>query len=225
MSKSKNSTQDYYPEKDVIDFFYMLKQYNITYLLIKNINNELPNNLQYNKDIDILVHPKDYNRYKYVMLSNDYKNLKHPYGIENGWMFLYALEVPTIFQNIKNGLLIDACSTLCTKSLNMNAWIPLDKEIQESIWKDKILNKNQLWYEMDKANLAVYLVTRAIFEKNFFSDMYKMEIKKIKSLYYEDYVVNKFEKIFFKFTPKLIYLLKNEEYDDILKEYISFAEY
>ena len=75
----------YYPESDIREFFDLLAQFNINYVLAHNIDNELPSKLEKGKDIDIIVEPSDYLCYQKVMLSHGYRRIMHPLGRENGW--------------------------------------------------------------------------------------------------------------------------------------------
>ena len=214
-----------YAENDVLDFFTKLNERNINYLLIKNIGEELPKKLKYGKDIDILVHPDCYAKYLALMPTWGFKEIVHPHGTKRGWQFLYGMESCHKFEHRQSGIQIDGYAQLATKSIGMNAWLPLDKSIQESVWRNKVWNKQFKWWQMDDKNLLVYLVTRSVFEKEKFSSVYIADIEKLLPLIDEKTVQDKFGKIFFKFAPHLTEMLKEHSLEEIRDTYISFADY
>ncbi len=220
----------FYSSSDVNDTFRMLHKYNINYILLHNIDNELPNKLKRGKDIDILVHPDCFDEFLKLMNILEYSELIHPHGKEAGWQFLYGMDTCHKFEHQKTGVQIDVYAQLATKSIDMDAWLPLDKSIQESVWRDKVWNDKYGWWQMDDKNLLVYLVTRSIFEKNEFTDGYIRAIEKLLYLLDDEKkdmadVTEKFHKIFFHFTPRLLKMLKDRDWKNIRKKYLSFDEY
>ncbi len=213
----------YIERKKIDNFFKMMNQSKIRYVLIKNIGNELPNQLKKNKDIDILVHPEDKRIFKILMKQNKYLRILHPYGKEQGWTFLYQMDECYMF--CKEGLYVDVCFQLCCKSLMPKSWIPLDASINISIWGNRYFDQRESWYVMDDQNLFVYLLVRCIFDKKEFSPKYIKEIDKYTFLTREQGTTEKLSKIFFKYTPHLLEKLDKKQYNQILQQYISFVGY
>lgn len=211
--------------KVINKFFLLLNDNNVKYILIKNINNELPFHLPVNKDIDILVHSDSVSLFEKVMHENKFLEIIHPKGRENGWLFLYNIPICKMYKHIKYGLEVDVSPVLCTKSVNMNAWLPLDRLINESIWENRIWDAENNWWIMDEYNLVVYLVVRSVFEKNRFEDNYIYEIEKRKDYLYSDECRKKLECVFFKFTDTLLKLINEKKYNDILHSYLNFCDY
>ena len=56
--------------KVIVDFFKMLNESNLNYVLIKNDDNILPNYLESENDIDFLIHPSDYEKLVEICISN-----------------------------------------------------------------------------------------------------------------------------------------------------------
>lgn len=214
----------YYKHDDIISFFTLLND-NVRYILIKNIDGELPDKLKVGKDIDIIVHPDDYAKYRTLMLKHEYKLIIHPKGSYVGWKYLYGMSAACMYEHKDNHLQVDAYDCLCTKSIMMNAWLPLDKKINDSIWKNKVWDAENKWWIMDDENMVIYLITRCVFEKGFFSEEYIHEIKKRKKQIYTESAKEKFYKIFFNFTPKLLELVEADEYEVIVSKYKSFMDY
>ena len=216
---------EYFEQSVIDDFFSLLNENHITYVLIKNIARELPARLKQGKDIDILVHVESLTAYHKLMHSHGYIEIIHPKGKEAGWKFLYGIHENSMRKHLKTGLEIDAYAELCTKSFAMNAWLPLDQCINYSIWKDKIWDETNHWWKMDDVNLVVYLLTRCIFEKGIFSESYIQEIEERKHLLQMESCVQRLEKIFFRFTPYLIEAVMSREYASLIGQYACFVGY
>ena len=120
-------------------FFKMLNDSWINYVLLKNDENRVPGSVNDGDDIDILIHPSDYEKYKDTLIHNGYQILL---GESKKYYFLYKLR-DDIFAN-KEDLYVHAYEKLsCVSFTNMGASkIPLDKNIQEYIWNHKHWDKN-----------------------------------------------------------------------------------
>ncbi len=211
--------------KDILDMFGILNAHKINYVLTKNIGDELPANLKIGKDIDLIVHPQHYTKLKYLMYIYGYDMILHPHGREVGWQFIYGAHENLFMINPSTNLIIDVYAELCTKSIAMNAWLPLDKIIQESVWANKVWDDVNKWRIMDDENMVIYLLTRSIFEKNGFSDAYIQEIEKRKRFLTNSTARQKLEKIFFKFTDTLIDKVNRGQYGDMFNSYVQFTDY
>ncbi|MBE8949444.1 MAG: hypothetical protein SR3Q1_02435 [Quinella sp. 3Q1] len=215
----------FYKAEDVRAMFQLLNDYEINYLLTKNIADELPDKLKLGKDIDLIVHIEDYEKFQAVLNHFGYKKIVHPHGKERGWFFMYGAHENLFMTNPATGLIVDAYAELCTKSIERNAWLPLDKIVQNSIWQNKVWDAANQWWIMDDENLVVYLLTRSVFEKNGFSDAYVREIEKRKNFLANPTARQKLEKIFFKFTDTLIEKVCAGRYAEILLSYLTFTDY
>lgn len=213
-------------DRSVIEeFFSLLNENHITYILIKNIAQELPSRLKQGKDIDILVHSDSLTAYHQLMDSHGYIEIIHPKGKEAGWSFLYGIHENSMRKHLKTGLEIDAYAELCTKSFAMNAWLPLDQSINSSIWEDRVWDAENHWWKMDDVNLIIYLLTRCIFEKGAFSESYIQEIEERRHLLETATCVQRLEKVFFRFTPNLIAAVMKSEYATVIERYKCFTDY
>jgi hypothetical protein len=215
----------FYSSESIDEFFSLLEQEKIRYVLIKNIKNELPEALKKGKDIDIVVHPEDYKLYQNVMARHHYIRLIHPEGRGAGWRFLYGMDENVKYQHLRTGIQVDAYAQLCTKSICMNAWLPLEKEINRAVWENKVWNDEKKWWEINEEVLILYLVTRSIFEKQRFTEEYIEEIEKRKKLLCKPTVQGFFEKVFFRFTNELIALIEARRYEEIIGRYMRFEDY
>jgi hypothetical protein len=218
----------YIDRRFILEFFDILNTSKIQYILIKNIGRELPDKLVSGKDIDIVVHINYRTIINNLLLKNNFHHTLPPFGENQGWKFAYQLPQYQFYKKIiypDAELYIDINFKLCCKSLSAKIWIPLDDEINSSIWKNKVWDMENNWWYMDEYNLIVYLVVRCIFDKKYFSKEYIYEIDSRRELLNNSCVISKLKKVFFLFTPTLLYLLYERKYDDIIQSYISFAEY
>lgn len=207
------------------DFFDGLNKANVSYVLIKNIDNELPEKLKAGKDIDILVEKSSMKTFRTYMRMKARKII-HPYGKEMGWRNIYGLE-DFEFWRLKtyDDVFVDVSNKLCCHSLMPQIWIPLDNKIQEDIWKNKVFDKQNKWWRIDDNVLYIYLVVRCVFDKKIFPDIYKLEIEKKKNIVDMNIVRSYFKVIFFSFTDKLMEMLDHREYDLIVETYIKYKNY
>ena len=215
----------FYNAEDVHALFKLLNDAGINYILTKNIASELPAKLKVGKDIDLIVHPNDYERFKALLLDAGYQKMIHSRGKESGWNFMYGMHENMKFRQPISSLNVDVYAELCTKSLVRTSWLPLDKVIQQSIWANKVWDAANQWWIMDDENMVIYLLTRSVFEKNGFSDAYIREIEKRMRLLANPTARQKLEKIFFKFTDTLLEKVSARRYKEIFVSYFTFTDY
>lgn len=209
--------------QEILNLFNELNKQNIKYVLLHNINDELPNNLSVNKDIDILVKDTCKSAFQSFMKVNAWKKIRHPYDIGNNFMFLYNMDKLEMYR--KNRISLDICYQLNARSINNGEWMPLDQEINTSIWIGRKKNKIYPWYELDIENQVLHLVVRCIFYKKKFSCKYVESINHYFEKSSKEILEQKFSLVFFKFAPYLIELIELKKYGDIISEYFAFSNY
>jgi len=213
------------PPSEITGFFEMLNQAGLNYVLIKNISNELPGSLEDVKDIDILVHPDSKTEFEKVMENNGYERVIPPLGVENGWVFGYGVPSYQFWLKTQKPfqLYIDANFVLCCKSLIPKTWVPLNKPINDSVWREKKFDAGNGWWVMDDENQLLYLLTRCVFDKKSFSPAYILEIEKRKHLL--SHIREKLQITFYKYTPRLAEMIAQGRYPEIIGDYIAYDEY
>lgn len=205
-------------------FFQTLNEADVTYVLIKNIDGELPEHLRYGKDIDLLVKSSDLPAYERAIAGMGFQYKPHPQSVAAGWKLLYGAE-DCIMRKIPDSLEVDVHTSLCVKSLLGNLWIPLDRSIQTYLWAHRTWDEAQGWWQMDERTLTVYLLARCIFDKQAFPAPYRREIPHHVAMLDDPIVCDMLGKVFFRYAPRLVELVRAERFDDIVEDYLSFADY
>jgi hypothetical protein len=208
----------------IIELFNLLNISDIDYVLLRNLNNELPNNLKLAKDIDILVRPSHKVRLISILCQNNWLKSIHPWNFGTNFQFLYSMDEFLFFS--KQSLHLDVCFQLCCRSLNAGEWFPLDILIQESVFKNKrIVQKEIITYKLSYEDELIHLITRCVFDKKDFNNSYIERIEYLIEKVNIESFTYKIGKVFFKFTSQLIQLLKFKRYHDIRQNYITFINY
>ena len=113
---------------ELIRIFRLLNENELPYILLRNINMELPKHLKVGKDIDLLIKKKDEKEFIKFFTSNKYHTIKHPFKHDT---FLYGVDHFKFIYNNKNKIIFDLCFQIAVRSLDAGQWIPLDKTVQE----------------------------------------------------------------------------------------------
>lgn len=207
----------------IIDFFSLLNFSGIEYVLLRNINNELPDKLEVKKDIDLLININDRDAIFSFFIKNGFKQMTHPLKDNK---FLYGVNKFEQFINNKN-VLIDLNYELTCRSLNAGEWIPLEKKIQQSAWDNKIfVEKNDFKYwSLSHNDEFISLVTRCVFDRKEFEKGYTNRIIELLDIINKEEVLPKLQLIFYKFVPELMAQLNNKTFEKIIEKYIAFIDY
>lgn len=103
--------------------------------------------------------------------------------------------------------------------------LPLDRKLQDYIWKHKRWEEKMSWWIMDDRSILIYLLTRSILDKREFRKKYIVEIEKRRQFFRDEDFLSLCEVVFFKFTNRLIELLEKRKYKEIFLEYQYFYDY
>lgn len=211
-------------KRNIIKIFDSLNSSKVEYILIRNINSELPCCLQAGKDIDILVKNSDSKSLENFFKKNCFCEISHPHRKDT---FLYGVDKFRHFHNKTSDILFDLNFQLACRSLNAGEWIPLDQSVQESAWKNRrfIENEGLAHWVLSYEDEFIMLIARSVFDKREFKEGYIKRMEELWPLVSKDDITEKLSKIFFKYTLKLLGYLKSHAYADIIKNYIKFREY
>jgi hypothetical protein len=210
---------------EIIAIFSQLNLCSEQYLLIRNINNELPNNLTIGKDIDILINKKNKFLFSNFLHERGFKSVKHPLFND---IFLYGVDKFEFKINSKNNIILDLNFQLVCRSFNAGEWIPLDQTIQESAWENRIFIEHESglsYWTLGHEDEFVSLLVRSVFDKKYFLEGYVTRIEELLGLIDIAIVQSKLDLVFFKFTSVLLNLIEKKDYSNIIGEYVKFKDY
>lgn len=208
----------------IVDLFQCLNKSNISYLLLRNLDSELPFHLQHGKDIDILVEEQSLIRTLQLLSSLGFHQVRHPY---DHILPLYNTKPPLMYVN-SSGLMIDITTKYLVRSIDRLFWVPIHESIQGSLFlnKETVLMVNGLHVPMpSKIDSVVTSVARCVFDKNSFPTSYCHFLNNNLRGMSLHFLIEPFQHIFFAYTPRLIQMLDNGLYSDIYLDYITFSNY
>jgi len=211
-------------KNSIVNFFHLINESKIDYILIRNISNELPDFLEEGKDIDLLINNKDQEKVHFFLQKNRFKKIPHPHRNN---VFLYGVNKFNFYKNTDK-VILDLNYQLACRSTDAGQWIPLDQIIQQSAWRNKqfiSINKDFGYWALSFEDEFITLITRSVFDKNEFNQPYVKRIQELYQLININDVALKLELIFFKFTPYLLDLIAQDKYDVIINDYLTFKEY
>lgn len=207
--------------KDIEEIFDLLNRNSLNYILLRNLDKELPDKLPLKKDIDLIISPKDKNKFSSLLKNDGWKKRFHPFG---NFPFLYGMHHFEFYT--KKDISLDICYDLACRSLNKGEWFPLDLKIQESVWINKRDVSNKPWkFRLSYEDEFIHLITRCIFDKKVFTKAYITRIKELKERVNWDKLLQGFELIFFNFSETLRDLIEADSYEIIIKNYYQFKNY
>ncbi len=194
------------------------------FVLLRNAGDQLPDQLPVKQDIDILVHPEDAKQFHEALLGAGWKRGKHPWDFGSNFRFLYSM-TPFRWYH-KGSIFLDVAYQLACRSPNAGEWMPLDELIQIDVWSRRREEPKTPWkYRLALEVELVHLLTRCIFDKRTFNDAYIASIACLFPQANRKCLNDYLERVFFRFTPILITMLEENQYDRIRDAYHSFVDY
>lgn len=214
---------EYIDPESIKSTFSILNESGIDYILIRNINNEIPEKLVEGKDIDILAKYSDKNKLNELLVQSGFSQIKHPNGKDLRLYNVNKFE----FHMDKNGVILDVNYQLVCRSLDAGQWIPLDENIQGSAWQNKkfVEAKELNYWRLSHEDEFITLIVRCIFDKKMFIPGYISRIEEIYDYIDPSDVKRKLGLVFFKYAPLLFEQIKLRRYSNIIRNYIQFKDY
>lgn len=212
-----------HPPELIDKFFSLLDSSGIDWILLRNTNDELPKLLDVNKDIDILVRPENKTEIHAFFIANQFMEIRHPLAND---IRLYGVDAFRMYKNLE-GLLIDVNFQAVVKSLDQGQWIPLDQAIQKELWLNRrfVLIGDEHVPMPSVEDLFVLTLCRCILDKKNFTVWGRALLGQAIAECDIERLRKKLELVFFKFTPRLIDLVWNSKFDEIVPCYLSFSDY
>ena len=179
---------------------------------------------QNNQIFDILINKKEKERIKKVCKKQGIKKCRYEAGsVSDGWMFLYGAQEPDCY--MIEDITVQFRSELCCMSVMEKKWIPLDKAVQDKIWEEKVYhNQYNIPIICKKMDLVLSIIYSVFNEKEFKKQAIGYITRNIDLLNNPE-TKSILETEFYKFTDRLIYLIREKQFNKVVDEYISFSDY
>ena len=211
---------------EIKNIFSLLNKSKLNYIITWNINNELPSALKVGKDIDILINKNDEKKFINFFHANNYQTTNHPFRYD---IFLYGVDrFEFKYMNYDNNIDFDMVFQIAVRSLDAGQFIPLDQIVQESAWKNKRFEKisdDFGYWTLSYEDELICLVARSIFDKREFKSGHIKRINELFKIINKNDVLEKFNMIFFEYTSRLIKYIEDQNYNEIINNYLKFKEY
>lgn len=192
-------------------------------------------------NIRVITEALSENGISYALLDNEEKEVRIPISEESreavkklagkaGWkkmkdrsgdLYLYGMK-HFLYYLVENCRLIICCQLACRSTLN-DGWVPLDRKINGQALSD-IRIKDQICYLGAEDELC-YLLAKCVYTVKFFKDADRKRLEEDMSTVDAAGLLPKLEGVFFRFTDKILELLHEKKYDDIITALWRFAEY
>lgn len=172
------------------------------------------------------------NNYDFLIKNDDYVKIFEECGLcksnfKNKESFWYGASKPRVWL-LSNGDKVSVYRQIVVRSLTAGIWIPIDKVIQKSAFDNKLKTDfaNDVYaFELCDLDKMIYIISKAVFTTKVFSgNDISFISEKIKEVDIEQ-LVYRLDKVFFKFTEKLMGHIKNGSFNQILYDYLRFKEY
>lgn len=138
-------------------------------------------------------------------------------------IYLYSLK-PILHYRKKNYEIHYHFRLACRSTLN-GAWVPLDRCINVSALENAVTDVNTGFRVLAADDTVCYLLADCIYTKKCFPfEKRNIILKKLEEAG-NDILNEKLSKIFFRFSGKLLDMVRKEAFDEIIPMYYAFAEY
>ena len=182
----------------------------------------MPNNISYENDLELLcdVTEKD----KIFRIFKKLKYIHSQDSLENN-TYLYNALPHDHFRKVESDIHVDIVYNLSYKSPNKGEWVSVHKELQESIWDNKI-KVNRFWlYQPSELDEFIHIICHSIFDKQEFKTKHIDRINYLYPIINKKDACMKLSLVFFKFAPYLIEKIQDRKYKEIFKSFLQFTKY
>ena len=196
---------------------------NTRYAVVRDIENALPKAYLGDRDVDIIIHPEDKFRAAELLQTNGWLKVLHPYDNKRDFVFLYRMDRFEFY--VKGNAKLDICYQLACRSTNAGEWVPLDQEIQESVWLRRERDGAKCCYVLDPIDECVHLLARAFFDKRVIPQGYRERISDLFLKVGEAALSERLRLVFFSAAPVVVSVIKEDDFDMLHQRVLSFVDY
>ena len=196
---------------------------NVRYAICRDLENLLPNNYTGKADIDIVIHPEDWLNAQSLLKSQNWFEVLHPFDNLSDFIFLYGAKRFRFF--LRGRAKLDLCFQLTCRSTNAGEWIPLDKEIQDSVWANRKWDSKRQCYTLSQIDEFVHLLARAYFDKKDVPELYRARIEELYTSIDASEIEHRLKLIFFHATGSVMTLLRSSRISELFTTVNEFHDY
>lgn len=207
----------------VIEVLNALNSKKVRYAVCRDIENALPENYKGDADIDLVIHPEDWKPAQTVLKSQNWFEVLHPFDNQTDFVFLYGVKRFRFF--VRGSAKLDICFQLACRSTNAGEWIPLDQEIQDSVWANRKWDDERQCYTLAPIDEIVHLLARAYFDKKVVTEAYRLRIEELFSDMDESELEHRLGLVFFRASGEVMSCLRSSELDAIMTRVTEFNDY
>lgn len=196
---------------------------NVRYAICRDLENALPKDYLGEADIDLVIHPEDWSDAQGILKSRNWFEVLHPFDNMSDFVFLYGLKRFRFF--VRANAKLDLCFQLACRSTNAGEWIPLDQEIQDSVWLNRKWDDQRQCYMLSPIDECVHLLARAYFDKKGVTELYRLRIQELFSGVEESELEHRLGLVFFRAAGEIISCLRSGKISEIVTRVTAFHEY
>jgi len=205
----------------VIKLFDTLDAQGVNFITLRGFN-LIPDQVSQEQDVDLLIHPDSiklatqlFENHGFSATSIDPKDTVYMYGTHPSIFFVYK-SLDIAFHVVEE---------LAYKSLHKCEMVPLDKELQESIFENK-RRVDEIWkYMPSYEDELLMLLCRCIYDKRTVPENYKDRIEELAGKTDTEKLLEHYNSVFIKSTPMLLSTVAKGETEYIFERYITFSNY
>lgn len=201
--------------------FKLFEENSIDYIVLRGFS-EIPNEVTYYNDLDLLCTEKDKDK-----LANLFKILNYSFYKDSRITntYLYHALPHFHYRNKEKDIHIDIVFNLSYRSPNKGEWVSVHEEVQESIWANKV-SVAQFWvFQPSYIDQFIHLICHSIFDKKEFKEKHSKRIDEIYPFIDKQKALHFLNLIFFKYSSTLLDHIDKKEYENIRPNYLKFKDY
>lgn len=207
----------------VVGLFRAFDAKGVRYAVLRDLNNVLPLDYDGEKDVDVVVHPGDWVEARQVLSAERWFEVLHPFDNLKDFTFLYGMEKFRFF--IRGNAKLDVCFQLACRSTNAGEWIPLDQEIQESVWRNRCWDGSKGTYILSPIDECTHLLARAFFDKKEIDFAYRQRIASLWRILDEAEMERRLRLVFFRAAKEVVFCVRSSDYDGLIARLAAFHDY
>lgn len=182
----------------------------------------IPHRVSSKEDVDLLIHTDSMNTTVHIFQNNGFTA---SHIDPDGTVYLYGTHPSTFFVHEPLDIAFHVITELAYKSLHRCEMVPLDKELQLSIFENK-RRVDDIWkYMPSPEDEFLMLLCRCIYDKRTVPKNYKDRIEELFRKTEMDKLQPCCNSVFMKAAPVLLSAVARQETEYILERYITFSDY